>query len=512
MAKEDHELDMVSKLEDAQLSPATENQQATKEPLKAKFTNYLHDSTTEIAKSGKTLIEIMVSTNTFPFGKRWKRRYNILLIIFYLSNFVYTTVKFAIKRQYVTYDVMCILISSTGLFMKTVVPIVCYCIKYRRYVKQYQSKDTPLLPISSDHIEQYINIEQGHNMEGYQNQNIFGNIIKKHRNIVTKFIIGLIGEILIYSSMICALYGFIDDRGWTFNRKFAELDFALLMYNIVTDIIYTKLNYIGMLLKTVILLHKNQDHNNQDHNNQDHNNQDHNSNTDDQNENTNQRKYITPLSVGIVYAIILVIIYWVTLAIITVRIYADNSAIKRNESGYCGNQSEIGNYRSSSFTCYMIFCGFFLPVASTIQYILSNMGWFTPLYKAKRINKSQPPISPGSSVKDRCKYYCCGLIVKEPLAYLLAPFLILAFIGFMIGAVLPDYSTEECELMTSVRTTATCLAAVCIVFFVLSNFQTIIISIAIVVSLLFTLGILIPFYCFYTLYKYHINRHYEKIV
>ena len=215
------------------------------------------------------------------------------------------------------------------------------------------------------------------------------------------------------------------------------------------------------------------------------------------------------------YAIILVVMHWITLAIIGVRIYADNFAIKRNESGYFRNELEIGNYRSSSFTRYMIFCGFFLPVASTIQYMLSNMGWFTPLYKTKRINKSQPSISPGSSVKDRCKYYCCGLIVKEPLAYLWAPFLISTFIGFMIGAFLPDYSTEEYELMTSVRTTATCLAAVCIAFFVLSNFQTIIVSIAIVVGLLFTLGILIPFYCFwliYTLYKYHINRHYEKIV
>ena len=80
--------------------------------------------------------------------------------------------------------------------------------------------------------------------------------MKKHRNIVTKFIIGLIGEILIHSSMICALYGFIDERGWKFNRAFAELDFTLLIYNIVTDMIYTKLIYIGMLLKTVILLYK----------------------------------------------------------------------------------------------------------------------------------------------------------------------------------------------------------------------------------------------------------------
>jgi len=82
--------------------------------------------------------------------------------------------------------------------------------------------------------------------------------------------------------------------------------------------------------------------------------------------------------VGIVYGFILVIIHWLTLAIIGIRIYADNFAVKRNESS---DEPETGSYRSSPFTRYMIFCGFFLPIASTIQYILNNMNWLTPVYE-----------------------------------------------------------------------------------------------------------------------------------
>lgn len=88
--------------------------------------------------------------------------------------------------------------------------------------------------------------------------------------------------------------------------------------------------------------------------------------------------YLTPFYVGIVYGFILVIIHWLTLAIIGIRIYADNFAVKRNESS---DEPETGSYRSSPFTRYMIFCGFFLPIASTIQYILNNMNWLTPVYE-----------------------------------------------------------------------------------------------------------------------------------
>lgn len=161
----------------------------------------------------------------------------------------------------------------------------------------------------------------------------------------------------------------------------------------------------------------------------------------------------------------LVIIHWLTLAIIGVRIYVDNFAVKRNESfrnesEYCSEEPETGEYRSTPFTRYMIFCGFFLPVASTIQNILV-MGWFTPLCE---------------SIFDRNSLWS-AIFVNEPLSYLFAPFLTLSFTGFIVGAFLVDYSTEEYKLLTTVRTTAICLAAFCLFLFTLSNFQAVIIAV-----------------------------------
>lgn len=39
-------------------------------------------------------------------------------------------------------------------------------------------------------------------------------------------------------------------------------------------------------------------------------------------------------------------------------------------------EPSTGDYRSASYTRYMIFCGAYLPVASAIVYVILNKYWF----------------------------------------------------------------------------------------------------------------------------------------
>jgi len=66
-----------------------------------------------------------------------------------------------------------------------------------------------------------------------------------------------------------------------------------------------------------------------------------------------------------------------------------------------------------------------------------------------------------------------ALVVKDPIAILFTPILILSFAGFVVGAFLVDYNTEEYEILTTVRTASTWLTIMCSVLFAIINIQSI---------------------------------------
>lgn len=63
-------------------------------------------------------------------------------------------------------------------------------------------------------------------------------------DILKEFIINSAGELLIYPSIICGLYGFINEKDWQFNSAVTVIDLVVLLYSFMMDAIYTKLQYI----------------------------------------------------------------------------------------------------------------------------------------------------------------------------------------------------------------------------------------------------------------------------
>ena len=70
------------------------------------------------------------------------------------------------------------------------------------------------------------------------------NTNKGLKEAVIEFIRDSLGELFIYPSIICGLFGFINERGWEFDSALAVFDFILLLYSFLTDIFNVKIIHI----------------------------------------------------------------------------------------------------------------------------------------------------------------------------------------------------------------------------------------------------------------------------
>jgi len=167
-------------------------------------------------------------------------------------------------------------------------------------------------------------------------------------------------------------------------------------------------------------------------------------------------RYISPLYMTIPFTILLTLLYWSMLAIVGVRIYADNfSSVKFNSSG---------SYVVAPFTRYMIFCCAYLPIASWIAYIILNKYWFYEVFSV--IKQSLDQEIHLQSISTWVKLFS---FVFDPAAYISITLLMLPFIAFTIGAFLPDYNYND--VTNSVGIAARSLGILFTVLFFPSNLQ-----------------------------------------
>ena len=57
----------------------------------------------------------------------------------------------------------------------------------------------------------------------------------------------MLEEIIIYPSLVCNLYSFINERGWRFDNELAVFDFLLTLVSFFMDAIFAKINHIWLL-------------------------------------------------------------------------------------------------------------------------------------------------------------------------------------------------------------------------------------------------------------------------
>jgi len=164
------------------------------------------------------------------------------------------------------------------------------------------------------------------------------------------------------------------------------------------------------------------------------------------------------------------------LSITTVRIYVDNFALERNASE---PEPTTGNYKTSSFTCFMIFCDVFLPSATEIAFIIVNKYSFFEVYSLiKQLGNKEIHVQPTSS------WIKLLGSARDPLAYISVIIIMLLFIAFTVGTFLPDYDHSEFDIPNGAKTATKVLGTIFIILFVLSNFHVAILFFIAVVLLI----------------------------
>ena len=112
----------------------------------------------------------------------------------------------------------------------------------------------------------------------------------------------MLEEIIIYPSLICNLYAFVNERGWEFNDAFAGFDFLLTLLSFFMDAVFAKINHIWLLYHLI-------------------------KSTVEVQQRNKIYSYIAPFNLFLPFSIGLAITHTLMLILIAIRMYADNSNI-----------------------------------------------------------------------------------------------------------------------------------------------------------------------------------------
>jgi len=382
-----------------------------------------------MANSIKGLVNILYDQRKLPWKFKLQLVYKFNLLVYFFTNFVYQIVTCGVQRENIGYYITFIIIIFLGLIYETF-ELTCdlYPQVKRWYITCRQS--TAISSARSDEpqgTETDTDVQVSHKM--------------KAKGVLKEYLLHSIGEFLIFPCLVCSLYGYINEKSWQFNSEIAGFNFVFFIYTVVIDTLYIKYYLIWLLQKVIRVSYAKYDA----------------LKDEPIDEGTKLCRYFSPLYMTMPFTVLLVLLHWSMLAIVGIRIYVDN--FSDNSSG------STGNYKSSSFTRYMIFCCAYLPIASWIAYIILNKYWFYEVYTVIKQSTDQEICM--QSISPWVKLLT---FIFDPVAYITVIMLILPFIAFTVGTFLPDYNSNS-EVSTDVKTAAESLGILFIVLFLLSNLQ-----------------------------------------
>ena len=416
------------------------------EVKKFTFYNYLHDPNSFIGRSYRkdSLKGFLSILSNIPRSKAVKILYKIGLYIFFFINFLYPIIVFSIEREHPTYNIVCSSISLVGLLYEIFNTLFFSYIKpwyEQRKSRRINPESIPGPSTPKNAFEDPEDIKVSAIDDDCVKDLV--NTNKEPKEAVIEFIRDSVGELFIYPSIICGLFGFINERGWEFDSALAVFDFILLVYSFLTDVFNAKIIHIWNLVQIIKATYDKYDEYVQP------------------DWTAKLRRHLSPFSLAIPYAVVQVLVHWLMLAIIGVRIYVDNFTRRINDT----TEIETGDYKTTVYTRYMIFCGGYLLIASTFVYLILNKYWFFEIYSFIGTEKNHEiPLS----VK-------LLAFVRDPIAYILVILQVVPFIPFAIGSFLPDYDQSEFDVAPGLRIAAQVLGWCFIGFFVVSNMQAVVI-------------------------------------
>ena len=458
--------------------------------------NYLHSPSSFIDKSDVKkgfggFMDILYRQKKLPWSLGLKILYKFGLLVFFLTGFIYPVILFSIEQEHAAYNVVCGLISLIGLCIELydLIPDLYHYIKQWNEKRRQLREDQQAVVEADDKVldDNHTKKEDNHKKKegkseksNKEDQETNVSYTEKTKYVFKEFVLQSLGEILIYPSVICSLYGFVNEKGWQFNNAVAVFDFLFLLYSIIMDVFYAKLYYIRLVQKIIKTSYKAHDEYEQ---------------IISMDWKRRLDRYLTPFYLTIPFSVTVILSHWMILGIIGVRIYADNFVREKDGSQGFPPEPETGDYQSRPYTRYMIFCGMYLPLASTIVYIILNKYWFLQIYWLIK-NHGNNTVVTEKQQQRFYKYQCIKFIpqsvkimafLRDPWAYIAVIFLMVPFIPFMVGTFLSDYNDSDLKITDGTRSAAVGLGVIFLLLFLASNAQAAIIFVVLVILLTITI-------------------------
>ena len=381
------------------------------------------------------LIHIMHTNKKHPRHIAKHALYKLGLLSFYLVNFVCQIVAVIVimKGKHISYYLTHIVISLAGLIYKSCI-ILSPCFKCCSCKDQDDNEERqPIALQAPDSRTRGTNENEG-------------------CTVFLDYVVNSFAELLIFPSLICSLFGFINEKSWELDRDIQIINFSLLLYNLIIDAVYWKIYFLWLLYRIMRKSYRKYDILRGPH---------------------REKRCPVFFAFLMCFAIMTSVLHWLMLGIVGLRIYVDNFSIENSDM--IVTEPSIGSYTSSHFTWYMMVCTAYLPFISWIAVVLLNKYWFYEIYSLiKQVGKHEINIEAFSSkakIIASVKHY----------SSLISMFLILPFIAFAVGMYLPDYSEDEAPNDT--KDLAKHYGPYFIILFALTNIQTIVVFILMIFAL-----------------------------
>ena len=383
-------------------------------------------------------IDILYKNKKLPWSCEKNLLYKAGLFVYFSANLVYSIIAAVIQKEDLVFHLIYIIISLIG-FVSTLG--VMYMHIKKLCIRDNNTEDeTELLNSMDAHIGR---------VRGDQH---------KAKRVAVDYVLLSLGEFLIYPTLICTLYGFVNERAWRFDNGISGCYFAFLLYSVVIQFLYMNVYAILLVARIARAAYVKYDDLLQP-------------------TETEWKRYITPVYLTIGLAVLTALTHWFMIGIIGVRMYVDNFTPDKDDTN--SSIPDMGDYKISPFTRYMIACSIYLPILSWITYIILNKSWFFEVYSAiYEMTNGADSMLPQDIWNKKL-----FAVLKDPLAYIVTMVLMLSFVAFTAGTYLVDYNIMDYEVASSARNTIHIVAPYFIIFFVLSNLQAVIIFIIMLVAI-----------------------------
>ena len=273
-------------------------------------------------------IDIMYETKKLPWSVAKSMIYKMGLFVYFFLNFMYSVFAASVQGGQHAYCLVYMSISLIGFIFEFNVMIITI----NKYLTQ-------CCDVKDGKIQRSRDDEQVQDSR------------HKGKSVFIDYVISSIGEFLIYPTLICVMYGFINERSWQFDNKIHVCNLILLVYSVIMDALYMKFYVIWLVIRVLRASYAKYD------------------------ELLTTRKSNLEWYRFSVYLILLAIFtaltHWLMTAIIGVRIYVDNFTTKKDVTNDTNSSiPNIGDYRVAPLTGYMIGCTIYLPIVSWIVRII----------------------------------------------------------------------------------------------------------------------------------------------